>query len=139
MTRFLLDTSVWLNRALIPGVLPTRIRRLIHGEVCGLCSVSFLEAALLHRKGRLGALRGSLQELLARATGEDVQPLELTADVAALTNEFPEEFQGDPFDRTIAATARLHRLTLITSDVKIRDAHFCEVEFFPFKPLRLES
>ncbi|MBL9172545.1 MAG: hypothetical protein JNL10_03335 [Verrucomicrobiales bacterium] len=41
-----------------------------------------------------------------------------------------------PFDRTIAATARALGLILITADRKIRDARFCEVVFYPFKPSR---
>ncbi len=136
---FLLDTNVWLNRALIPEVLPERVRKLMRDEVCGLASVSFLEAALLHRKGRLGVLRAPLLELLVRATGRDVEPLELTAPIAARSVELPETFHADPFDRIIVATAQVHRLILITADKAIRDAEVCEVEFFPFKPARLKS
>lgn len=45
-------------------------------------------------------------------------------------------FQGDPFDRTIVATASVLKLTLITADPAIRDADRCAVEYYPFKPTR---
>jgi hypothetical protein len=49
------------------------------------------------------------------------------------TNELPADFQGDPFDRTIAATAAILHLTLITTDSAIRDARVCEVKYYPFR------
>jgi hypothetical protein len=57
--------------------------------------------------------------------------------IAARTNELPESFPGDPFDRTIVATAAALNLTLVTADAAMRDAGMCEVEFYPFKPSRL--
>jgi PIN domain nuclease of toxin-antitoxin system len=36
-----------------------------------------------------------------------VELLELTPVGAAATNALPRDFQGDPFDRTIAATAKV--------------------------------
>ena len=133
--KYLLDTSVWINRTLIPEVIPGRIRTLLRGEVCGVCSVSYLETAILHRLRRLD-LDGSLEEFFAVAHGQDIEPVELTPKIARLTNELPESFPGDPFDRTIAATARALDLILVTADRKIRDTKFCEVEFYPFKPAR---
>ena len=134
--KYLLDTSVWVNRTLIPEVIPTRIRNLLRKEVCGVCSISYLETAILHRLGRL-SLAGSLEDFFASAHGQDIETLALTPTIARLTNDLPDEFQGDPFDRTIAATGRALKLVLVTADRKIRDAKFCEVEFYPFKPSRL--
>ena len=59
--KYLLDTSVWINRTLIPEVIPPRIRNLLRDEVCGVCSISYLETAILHRLGRL-PLAGSLED-----------------------------------------------------------------------------
>ena len=133
--KYLLDTSVWVNRTLIPEVIPERIRTLLRGEVCGVCSISYLETAILHRLHRLD-LEGSLEDFFAVAHGQDIEPVELTPQIARLTNELPPGFQGDPFDRTITATARALKLILVTADRKIRDADFCEVEYYPFKPAR---
>jgi len=62
--------------------------------------------------------------------------LEVTPDIAAATNELPPGFPGDPFDGTVAATARVLNLKLVTPDPVIRDARFCQVEYYPFQPSR---
>ena len=76
--RCLLDTAPWINGVTMPQVLPERIRRLVETpEPKGLCSVSLLEAAILHRLGRL-ELKSALSEFFAAALSADVQLLELT-------------------------------------------------------------
>jgi PIN domain nuclease of toxin-antitoxin system len=75
-----------------------------------------------------------LKDFFRQAITQDVELLELTPAVAAATNDLPGDFQGDPFDRTITATARVLELTLITPDKKIRDSGCCRTEYYPFKP-----
>lgn len=134
--RYLLDSAPWINGVTLPETLPLRIRRLIDNtEQKGLCSVSLLEAASLHRLGRL-AFEGALEHFFAVGLSQDLQLLELTPAIAARTNELPRDFPGDPFDRTIIATAAVLNLTLITTDPAIRDAGACAVEYYPFKPSR---
>jgi PIN domain nuclease of toxin-antitoxin system len=134
--KYLLDTAPWINGVTLPQTLPQRIRRLLEtGEAKGLCSVSLLEAAILYRLGRL-ELNGSLAQFFAAGLSADLQLLELTPAIAARTNELSEDFHGDPFDRTIVATAATLNLKLITTDPAIRDAKQCAVEFYPFKPSR---
>ena len=107
-------------------------------EEIGLCSVSILEAAILHRIGKL-SLKGSLADFFAVALASKIQVLEISAAVALETDGLPGNFNGDPFDRTVAATARALRLIPVTTDAQIRDrAGLDEVEFYPFKP-RLRS
>jgi PIN domain nuclease of toxin-antitoxin system len=137
--RYLLDTAPWANSVLIPEVLPLRIRKQLEStEAKGLCSVSLLECAILHRLGRL-QLKGELSEFFRRGMASDIELLELTPGIAAATNDLPENFPGDPFDRVICATAKVMNLTLVTCDRAIRDARFCRVEFYPFKPSRLKA
>ena len=137
--RYLLDTSPWANSVLMPEVLPARVRSFLEkSEAKGLCSVSLLECAIVHRRGRL-QLKGELAEFFRRGVAADIELLELTAGIALATNDFPEGFPGDPFDRVICATAKILGLTLITCDHIIRDAGFCKVEFYPFKPSRLKT
>lgn len=134
--KYLLDTAAWINGVTLPEVLPPRIRRLSgSGELKGLCSVSLLEAAILQRLRRL-KLHATLADFFAAGLSADVRLLELTPVIAARTNELPEGFPGDPFDRTIVATAAVLNLTLITADPAIRDARTCAVEYYPFKPSR---
>ena len=122
---------------MLPQVLPERIRRLLKlEEAKGLCSVSLLETAILFRLKRL-KIDGSLADLFSVGLSHDVRLLELTPAVAVKTNELPRNFQGDPFDRTIVATAAVLGLTLITSDSSIRDAGACQVEYYPFTRSRV--
>jgi PIN domain nuclease of toxin-antitoxin system len=134
--RYLLDTAAWINGVTLPEVFPQRVRRLLgSSEIKGLCSLSLLETAILHRLGRL-KFNGTLTELFTVGLSVDLRLLELTPAIAAGTNDLPEDFPGDPFDRTIVATATLLNLTLITADPAIRDARACAVEYYPFKPSR---
>ncbi len=137
--RYLLDTAPWVNGITLPEVLPLRIRRLLdNAEPKGLCSVSLLEAATLHRIGRL-KLAGTLLQLFAAGLAADVRLLELTPAIAATTSELPNDFPGDPFDRAIVATAVALGLTLVTADPAIRGARACAVEYYPFRPARRRS
>lgn len=121
----------------MPGVLPRRIQQLLgSNETKYLCSISLLETAILHRLGRF-RIPGSLAELFSTAVVADLEIVELTAAIAAKTNELPASFLGDPFDRTIVATAAVLGFTLVTADAAMRDARMCQVEFYPFKPSRL--
>ncbi len=135
--RYLLDTAVWLNSFLVPGILPSGIRRLLAAQDHKLvCTISLLETAILHRLGRI-QVNGPLADFLKSAVAEDVELVELTPAIAAATNDLPRNFQGDPFDRTIAASAKVLGLTLITPDERIRDSGVCQVEFYRFKLSRL--
>ena len=134
--KYLLDTAPWINGVTLPETIPARVRRLLESEEKkGLCRVSLLEAAILHRLGRL-TFEGGLTDFFAAGLSEDLELLELTPAIASKTNDLPHDFPGDPFDRTIIATASIRGLTIITTDPAIRDAGTCAVEYYPFKPVR---
>ena len=134
--KYLLDTAPWINGVTLPKALPLQVRRLLENtDKKGLCSVTLLETAILHRLGRF-RLEGALGDFFAVGLSSDIQVLDLTPAIAARTNELPPGFQGDPFDRTIVATAAVMNLTLITTDRAIRDAEACAVEYYAFRPLR---
>ena len=134
--KYLLDTAPWINGVTMPEVLPQRIRRLLNdADLKGLCSLSLLETAILHRLGRL-RFDGTLAHFFSVGLSADLRLLELTPAIAARTNELPKDFPGDPFDRTIVATAAVLNLTLITADPAIRATRVCKVEYYPFKPSR---
>jgi PIN domain nuclease of toxin-antitoxin system len=78
-------------------------------------------------------MEAALPEFFAASLSADLQLLELSSAIAARTNDLPSGFSGDPFDRTIVATAAVLNLTLITADAAIRDAGACAVEFYPFR------
>ena len=75
--RYLLDTAPWINGVTLPEVLPQRIRRLLaSNERKGLCTISLLEAAILHRLGRLD-IEGTLLQLFEAGLSSDVQLAQL--------------------------------------------------------------
>lgn len=45
----------------------------------------------------------------------------LIPEIAVESVQLPDSFHGDPADRMIVATARVHQLTLLTHDKKILD------------------
>lgn len=129
---YLLDTAVWINGVTLPQTIPLRIRRLLGDGKKRLCTVSLLETAILHRLGRF-PIEGTLQEFFTAGLSDDIALVELTPAIAAKTNQLPKDFPGDPFDRTIVASAAALNLTLVTPDAAIRDAKACNVEYYPFK------
>ena len=128
--KYLLDTAPWINAVLVPDSIPNRILELIASDgPKGLCAISLLEAAILYRLKRL-ELRGTLAQFFDAALAEDLHLIELTPAIAIKTNELSDRFHGDPFDRTIVATAAVMGLTLITADRVIRKAEQCAVEYY---------
>src|SRR5678816_3477460 len=97
-----------------------------------MCIRDRLETAILHRLGRF-PIEGTLQEFFTAGLSDDIALVELTPAIAAKTNQLPKDFPGDPFDRTIVASAAALNLTLVTPDAAIRDAKACNVEYYPFK------
>jgi PIN domain nuclease of toxin-antitoxin system len=135
--KYLMDTAPWINAVTLPESVPGRIRDLLGtNDPVGLCSVSLLETAILHRLGRL-RMRATLPEFFAAAMAANLELLELTPAIASKTNDLSADFQGDPFDRAIAATAAILHLTLITTDAATRDAKVCAVEYYPFRLIRI--
>jgi len=74
---------------------------------------------MLVQKGRIKLeipLLAWVQKALA-LPGVELKPL--TPEIAVESSQLPDGFHGDPADRLIVATARVHQLTLLTHDQKI--------------------
>ena len=76
------------------------------------------ELAQLVACGRVQVF-GSVETSL-RALIEDMTVLPITPEIAALANQFPDDYPRDPADRLIGATARAEGMTLITRNERIR-------------------
>jgi len=50
-----------------------------------------------------------------------IEVIELSPEVAVESCRLPGDFQKDPADRIIVATARIHNFSLLTKDKKILD------------------
>ena len=130
LPRLLLDTHVlirWLSetRKLSRPQLRALESAARRGEPVALSAISLLEIAVLVSGDRL-ALKVPLDELFQSLNSNPafrILPLtyEVALDVAALS------VLRDPADRAIAATARVHRLRLVTSDQRIIESKLVPV------------
>jgi PIN domain nuclease of toxin-antitoxin system len=96
------------------------IRRESARNGLAIASVTLMELGQMLASGDIRAT-GTPREWLrdfAAATGVAIR--DLTADIAAVAAHLPPGFPGDPFDRVIAATAIVERVSLVTSDTRIR-------------------
>lgn len=134
---YLLDTSVWLRAALFNGTLPREIRQILgdDGETLGLSIYSLWEAAKKNQKGKL-PLPADLAHWLETAVSENIQVLPLTPEIIVESMRLPDFPVNDPGDELIVATARIHRLTLLTTDTKLKNYRHARIHYF--KPLELK-
>jgi PIN domain nuclease of toxin-antitoxin system len=123
----LLDTATWINGVKEPETLPAKVLAILRSETNAffLSDISLLEASTLARKRKVDfgmKFSGWLQLALA----ENLSVLPVSARIAAAENALPRTFHGDPADRIIAATAIVHKLTLLTPDPEIAFQQVCE-------------
>lgn len=120
--QLLADTHIVLRWLAAPKRLTREQMRVLEkaaqrAEPVALSAITLLEMAMLVSEGRL-QLPSPLDEFLDELQGNPVfQLLPLTYEVAseaALLRALK-----DPADRAIVATARVHRLRLVTSDQRI--------------------
>ena len=120
---FLLDTHIAVRWLAQPQRLSKDQLRLIRAEIArarplGLAAITLLEmATLLTDRGRgLKVAPGDLLLQLEASPNFVVLPItfEIAAELASVGRHL-----RDPADRAIVATARVHRLKLITSDERI--------------------
>lgn len=115
--RLLLDTHIWLWSFLEPERLTRRIASALEDpeNELWLSPISIWEALILAEKGRIRLV--PTPERWIRDALREVQMLEagLNREVALESRSLTIPTQ-DPADRFIAATARVHELTLVTHD-----------------------
>ena len=120
MQGYLLDThaAVWLLEG--SAKLGKAALEAIRGEESlALSDISLLELALLERRGTISLRPNAAAGLDAFAEKLRVLPIDARIAAEAVAIALP---QRDPFDRVIAATARVLGLTLVTKDRQITEA-----------------
>jgi len=118
-----LDTHALIYDALTPARLSARARKAINlafvDRELACSDISLWEIAMLIAHKRLNPVIDARQFLDDMIAARHVRVLPITVEIAVLSQS--DIFShGDPADRLIAATARLHRAPLITSDAKLR-------------------
>ena len=85
-----------------------------------IASVTLMELAQMLASGEIRPVGTPREWLRDFAAETGIQVRDVTVDVAAVAAFLPPDFPADPFDRIIAATAIVERLSLVTSDSRIR-------------------
>ncbi|MCX6543863.1 MAG: type II toxin-antitoxin system VapC family toxin [Acidobacteria bacterium] len=120
--KYLLDTHAFLWAATDDDRLGTKAARAISTtpyEQLAIADVTLQEIGLLRHLRRIsfdGSPATVLGNLLNYVT---VLPITLDIAIVAPALELPH---GDQFDRIITATAKVHRLPLVTKDANITDS-----------------
>ena len=128
---YLLDTNIWLRGALYIQTLPREVLEILEnpGLSLGLSIYSLWEAAKKHQKGKL-PLPMDLAHWLKAAVPHNVQLLPLTPEIIVESTRLPDFPVNDPGDELIVATARIHKLTLLTTDTKLKGYRHARIHYF---------
>jgi PIN domain nuclease of toxin-antitoxin system len=128
LPRYLLDTHALIRWLIDPKKLSREQLRVLErvvrrGEPVALSAISLLEIAVLASEGKVKVAVGDF--LAALETNPMFRILALTCEIASEVASL--RILRDPADRAIVATARVHRLALITSDERIVESHLVPV------------
>lgn len=128
---FLLDTNVWLFGYLDVEALPDDIREILDQSDAqfGLSAISLWEVGKKHQIGKLD-LKQELATWLKGAVAAHIQVLPLTPEIVADAMKLPEFPVRDPADELVVATARVHKLTLLTADTQLKAYRHARIRYF---------
>ena len=131
---YLLDTGTWLRAVSRAHTIPSRILRVLGApnERFGLAAISLWEVGKKVHLGKL-SLPKDLAAWFADALAPNLEVLPLERDVVVEAMRLPEMPTRDPADELIVASARVHNLTLITTDTRLKGYRHARVLYF--KPL----
>jgi len=114
-----IDTHIWVWWSLDPERLNQRQQAaLATHDTVGVCSVSCWEIAYAAQRGRLKLPVEPRQWLEDAVRFNGVRLLDITPEIAVVAAALTD-FQGDPFDRMMVATARVLDCRLLTADSRI--------------------
>lgn len=122
--RLLLDTHIWIwlmngnSEKLSPETIVAIEQAAAHGHVF-VSTISVWEVAMLESKGHIRFSKDCLDWVRQALGAPGVHLLPLSPEVSIASSRLPGDFHGDPADRILAASARLHDLTLVTRDDRI--------------------
>ncbi|MCU0748154.1 MAG: type II toxin-antitoxin system VapC family toxin [Akkermansiaceae bacterium] len=119
-TNYLLDTCAWIDAFTAPELLKPSVRKLLSSQrLIHVASISLLEVARKEAVGQL-IFGMPLADWFRIALPQNrVKVIELSPEISIDATRLPEWSHKDPGDQLVVATARTHRLTVLTSNGKI--------------------
>ncbi|MCV7385335.1 type II toxin-antitoxin system VapC family toxin [Mycolicibacter longobardus] len=122
MSRYLVDTHVWLWMQTDPGRLGDETRALVHDvrNTLLLSAASAWEIAIKYRLGKLPLPEPPTVYVPDRMRRSGTSPLPVDHAHTLRTAELPDHHR-DPFDRVLIAQAQLLDLTIITADGQLSE------------------
>jgi PIN domain nuclease of toxin-antitoxin system len=118
--RLLLDTHIWIWTLVEPGRLAPRVIQALGAADAELwlSPISIWETLVLIERGRLRVQGDAVRwvEGMVRATPQREAPLTHEVALVSRVLALPHD---DPADRFLAATAKVHDLTLVTADRRL--------------------
>ena len=129
--KYLLDTGVWVRAVNRPATISVAVLRILAEprEIFGLAAISLWEIGKKVQIGKL-LLPKDLPLWFADALAPNLEVLPLDDDVVVEAMRLPEFPNRDPADELIVATARIHRLTLLTTDKKLQGYRHARIHYF---------
>jgi PIN domain nuclease of toxin-antitoxin system len=123
MKGLLLDTHTWLWFVERNPHIKPKTKKLIDdaadASALFLSHISTWELAMLVAYGKVKLTAPCLEWIEQSVKQMNIQLLPLATNIAVESCHLPDHFHGDPADRMIVATARIHDLLLLTKDQKI--------------------
>ena len=135
---YLLDTGVWLRGVIQIETIPAEVLTLLQRREAafGLSAISLWEVGKKVQIGKL-KLPKDLAGWFADALAPNVSVLPLTSEIVVEAMHLPDFPVRDPADELIVATARVHKVTLLTTDTKLKNYRHVRMRYFtpmPTKP-----
>lgn len=129
--KHLLDTGVWVRAVSQPETIPAAVLHVLQAprELFGLAAISLWEVGKKAQIGKL-PLSKDLPLWFADALASNIEILPLSRDVVVDAMRLPDFPNRDPADELIVATARIHRLTLLTTDTKLKGYRHARIQYF---------
>lgn len=133
--KHLLDTGVWVRAVNQPDTIPPAVLRVLQAPnaLFGLAAISLWEVGKKAQVGKL-PLPKELPLWFADALAPNLQILALNHDVVVEAMRLPDFPNRDPADELIVATARVHQLTLLTTDAMLQGYPHACIHYFRPKP-----